>query len=59
MGANALHLMLPPARHPGFADVAIAALAQNAHLLLLTCNIKHFEPLGAVCADPLIALPTE
>ena len=28
--------------HPGFADVAIAALAQNASLLLLTCNLKHF-----------------
>ena len=25
-------------RHPGFADVAIAALAQHAGLLLLTCN---------------------
>ena len=43
--------------HPGFADVAIAALAQNAGLLLLTCNLKHFEPLGVACADPLIALP--
>jgi len=45
--------------HPGFADVAIAALAQNAKLLLLTCNLKHFEPLGVACADPLIDLPTE
>lgn len=45
-------------RHPGFADVAIAALAQNAGLLLLTRNVKHFEPLGVACADPLIALPT-
>lgn len=44
-------------RHPGFADVAIAALAQHAGLLLLTCNLKHFEPLGVACADPLIALP--
>lgn len=43
--------------HPGFADVAIAALAQNANLLLLTCNLKHFQPLGVACADPLIALP--
>ena len=43
--------------HPGFADVAIAALAQNAGLLLLTCNLKHFLPLGVACADPLIALP--
>lgn len=43
--------------HPGFADVAIAALAQNAGLLLLTCNLKHFQPMGVACADPLIALP--
>lgn len=43
--------------HPGFADVAIAALAQNAGLLLLTCNLNHFQPLGVACADPLIALP--
>lgn len=43
--------------HPGFADVAIAALARNADLLLLTCNLKHFQPLGVACADPLIALP--
>ena len=44
-------------RHPGFADLAIATLAQNAGLLLLTCNLKHFEPLGVDCADPLIKLP--
>lgn len=44
-------------RHPGFADVAIAALAQNAGLLLLTRNLKHFQPLGVACADPLVALP--
>jgi predicted nucleic acid-binding protein len=44
--------------HPGFADVAIAALAQHAGLLLLTRNLKHFEPLGVACADPLVALPT-
>lgn len=43
--------------HPGFADVAIAALAQHAGLLLLTCNLKHFQPLGVACADPLMALP--
>jgi predicted nucleic acid-binding protein len=44
--------------YPGFADVAIAALAQHAGLLLLTCNLKHFQPLGVACADPLVALPT-
>lgn len=44
-------------RHPGFADVAIAALAQNAGLLLLTRNLKHFQPLGINCADPMEHLP--
>ena len=43
--------------HPGFADVAIAALAQHGSLLLLTCNLKHFQPLGVACVDPLVALP--
>ena len=43
--------------HPGFANVAIAALSQHAALLLLTRNLKHFEPLGIACADPLVALP--
>jgi len=44
-------------RHPGFADVAIAALAQNEGLLLLTRNLKHFQPLGVHCADPMAQLP--
>lgn len=44
-------------RHPGFVDVAIAALAQNASLLLLTRNLKHFQPLGVHCADPLAQFP--
>jgi hypothetical protein len=43
--------------HPGFADVAIAALAPHAGLLLLTCNLEHFQPLGVACVDPLVALP--
>ena len=43
--------------HPGFADVAIAALARHGGLLLLTCKLKHFQPLGVACADPLVALP--
>lgn len=45
-------------RHPGFADVAIAALAQNAGLLLLTRNLKHVQPLGINCVDPMEHLPT-
>lgn len=39
-------------RHPGFADVAIAATAQHHGLTLLTRNLKHFQPLGVACADP-------
>jgi len=27
--------------------------------LLLTCNLKHFEPLGVACGNPLDALPPE
>lgn len=45
--------------HPGFAHVAIAALAQKSDLLLLSCNLKHFQPLGVACADPLIQLPSD
>jgi toxin FitB len=37
--------------------VAIAALARHAGLLLLTCNLKHFQPLGVACADPLVQRP--
>ena len=44
---------------PGFPDVAIAALAQKAGLLLVTSNLKHFQPLGVACADPLIILPRD
>ncbi len=44
--------------HPGFADVAIAAIAQHGQLLLLTGNLKHFEPLGVACHNPMIALPS-
>ena len=44
--------------HPGFADIAIAALAHNAGQLLLTRNIKYFEQLGVACMDPLVKLPS-
>ena len=44
-------------KHPGFPDVAIAALAQQARLVVLTCNVRHFVPLGIVCADPFEQLP--
>lgn len=44
-------------RHPGFPDVAIAALAQQGSLLVLTRNVRHFAPLGVACADPTERLP--
>ncbi len=43
-------------RHPGFADVAVAALARNAGQMLLTRNLKHFQPLGVDCIDPMVQL---
>jgi toxin FitB len=39
-------------KHPGFADVAIAATALAHSLTLLTRNVKHFAPLGVAFADP-------
>ena len=40
-------------RHPGFADVAIAATAARSDLTVLTRNTRHFAPLGIAFADPL------
>jgi toxin FitB len=44
-------------RHPGFADVGIAATAKVHGLVVLTCNGKHFQPLGVKFVDPLKQLP--
>jgi predicted nucleic acid-binding protein len=45
------------AHQPGFEDIAIAATA-NAHgLIVLTRNLRHFEPLGAPALDPFKELP--
>ncbi|MGB6230765.1 MAG: PIN domain-containing protein [Litorimonas sp.] len=44
-------------RNPGFADVAIAAIAAAHNLTVLTRNVRHFEPLGVAHADPLANLP--
>jgi toxin FitB len=40
-------------RHPGFADVAIAAVAQSRDLVLLTSNVRHFQPLSVPYRNPL------
>jgi len=44
-------------RHPGLADILIAATAQVHGLTLLTRNVRHFEPLGIEVIDPLVTLP--
>lgn len=40
-----------------FGDLAIAAIATNHHLTILTRNLKHYVPLGVAALDPLAALP--
>jgi len=40
--------------HPGFADIAIAAIAQVHRLTTL---LKHFTPLRVACLDPFKAFP--
>lgn len=44
-------------RHPGFADVAIAATAVAHDLTIVTRNGRHFAPLGVAFVDPLAMLP--
>jgi predicted nucleic acid-binding protein len=39
-------------RHPGFADVAIAAIAKARELPVITLNRRHFEPLGVEIVNP-------
>ena len=44
-------------RHPGMADVLIAATASVHGFTLLTRNVRHFEPLGVDVLDPFSELP--
>jgi predicted nucleic acid-binding protein len=39
-------------RHPGFADVLIAASAGALDAMILTANLRQFVPLTPRCADP-------
>ena len=39
-------------RHPGFADIYIAATAKVRNIELLTRNTRHFEPLGIRYSNP-------
>jgi predicted nucleic acid-binding protein len=40
-------------RHPGFADIAVASIAKLYGLVVMTRNLRHFEPLGIAVFDPL------
>ena len=40
-----------------FADLAIAAIARHHDLTVLTCNLKHYVPLGVPAHDPSAELP--
>ena len=39
-------------RHPGFADVAIAAIAKARELVVVTLNQRHFDALGIEVVNP-------
>jgi predicted nucleic acid-binding protein len=45
-------------RHPGVADILIAATARSHSLTLLTHNLRHFQPLDIGALDPLDSLPS-
>ena len=42
---------------PGFADIIIAATAQQHGLTILSRNLRHFEPFGVGVIDPFKRLP--
>jgi toxin FitB len=42
---------------PGFADIIIAATAQQHGLTILSRNLRHFEPFGVSVIDPFQRLP--
>ncbi len=44
-------------RAPGFADIVIAATAEQHRLTILTRNISHFRPLKVPVIDPFEKLP--
>jgi predicted nucleic acid-binding protein len=44
---------------PGFADAAIAATARVHELIVLTRNLRHFEPLDVEAWDPFETLPPD
>lgn len=42
-------------QHPGFADIAIAAIAGQGGLTILTRNVRHFAAIGVAHFDPFDA----
>lgn len=46
-------------RPPGFADLAIAAIAIANDMTVLTRNLRHFAPLGVPAHDPYALLPDQ
>jgi toxin FitB len=41
-------------QHPGFADVAAAAIAKARELVVVTLNQRHFAPLGVEVFNPFM-----
>jgi predicted nucleic acid-binding protein len=39
---------------PGFADIAIAAIAAVRGFTVLTLNLRRFQPLGVACLSPFV-----
>jgi predicted nucleic acid-binding protein len=39
-------------RHPGFADVAIGAIAVSRNLIVATLNVRHFEAIHVPVINP-------
>jgi predicted nucleic acid-binding protein len=45
-------------RHPGLADIIIAAIASRHGFIVLTRNLRHFSVLGVGAVDPFEQLPS-
>jgi len=39
-------------RHPGFGDLAIAAIAKLWSLVVVTLNLRHFDSIGVDTFNP-------
>jgi predicted nucleic acid-binding protein len=51
-------LAIAKGRHPGLADIVIAATGAVHGMIVLTRNLRHFEPLEVACANPFHELPS-